>query len=196
MSSGIAAPAWRFVSSWNSWRCRSASRRAPGLPVKTLELVVRRGEIRVKAGGGLELAERGVRAARQLVEDAQVVARDGLIGHQLDHALELTPCLVEAALAPMNNAEVEPRMGNGRVLTLDTLELEDALAGLASPEQRQPQVHAIPERARSERGRPPELLDRLGQGRRLLVVGLAEIPVPCQSLRGGVRVGRPCHRSV
>src|ERR1035438_8870857 len=59
------------------------------LAIEVIELEMRRGEIGVEARGGFKFAHGVVALFGELMQDAQVVMRHWLVGHQLEQTFEL-----------------------------------------------------------------------------------------------------------
>ena len=150
---------------------------APGVAVGVEELEVRPGEIRVEFGGALELAQRLGGLVGELVQVAEVVVGDRFVGYERDHLLELGDGLVVLRVLLIGNPQVEPGVGQRRVLFLHAEQLVDGRGGLARAQQREPVVQPLARGIGCQVQRLLELVDRLELGRRVLVEGLAEIAV-------------------
>ena len=154
---------------------------------------MRSGQIRIERRRALEVAHRVVQAPFELVEHAEVVLRDRLVGHQLDHALELRRRLLDLGALLVGDPEVEPRVRQRWILLLNRDELSDAAIRLAGLEERKTEIEPIARRARRQSERLFQLTHGFVLGRGILVERLAEVTVSLEvggSLIAGLGVQR------
>jgi hypothetical protein len=104
---------------------------------------MRTGEVGVQLRGELELDDGRVALAGDLIEVAQVVMRDWLVGDELHHLLELLDGALVLRVLLEGDPEVEPGVRDRRILLLRALELGDPLLRAAGSQQREAVVHAL-----------------------------------------------------